>query len=840
MKRAYDLDGPFQNQQAWSIENGIKYLMKSEKLTLEEAKKRIVNPDALDVRDIFGWDEKTRYDFWKHNGNLFNYSLNAPIRDGALTAMKTIKSNSKHGDEDIIITGRKFANDDTFYGKLQRKIVELIYKEFEFNRKIYCDEKDDKAELCIRFQIDVIVEDNPRNIKSIQKYTNTDIIVFDTTYNKNCNGKNITRIYSMEELPYAMEFVRRKRAKKTKFEDEIKPLLGKPSVDKPYMQHYTQCEKELNFQAIENNIYDYKKELVMPIKNNIDFYYEGAEITYDTSDKRITKYYKSIRQLGIKKGDVIALALPDCPEFIYIQNVAAMIGAIVLPFHPFASEKNIKEYLQLGKPKILFMLPDTYENIKNIVDETTLEKIIITPPNISFRLAKKICYNALISTQRFIKKKNIIEKLKKAIKNKKITEKLNLINCEIKGISLLENIDKSKYIDFKTFEKLGDTYDGKIESFYEPNNPVLAFLTSGTTPGKIKAALLTNENINYIAEVYRKLINYQVGDETLTILPFFHIFGNNQIYHFSSSAGMINVVIPKFKAKNLYKICKTNHINNLVGVPTLLQAFVNYNNQKNLPNLSGLSNVIIGGQAMDQKLVNEANAFLKEVNSSAVVQSGYGLSEAAGGVILTMVGSDKINEGCIGVPVPGTNVKIVKPNTLEEVNYDETGELCISGPSVMLGYLNDKEETDKVLKIHDDGKLWLHTGDLAKISKDGLIYYKGRIKLLIIKGGENIEPSEIENIIKEHDLVAECVVYGEKNEYYGEVPSAYIKLADIVNEQNQDKIIEEIKNICNIKLSEFKIPSNFYIVKEIPKNLMGKTDYKNLNTSVGKEKVLKI
>ena len=242
---------------------------------------------------------------------------------------------------------------------------------------------------------------------------------------------------------------------------------------------------------------------------------------------------------------------------------------------------------------------------------------------------------------------------------------------------------------------------------------------------------------------------------------------------------------------------------------------------------------------MDQKLVNEANAFLKEVNSSAVVQSGYGLSEAAGGVIITIAGSNKINEGCIGVPVPGTNVKIVRPSTLEEANYDETGELCISGPSVMLGYLNDKEETDKVLKFHDDGKLWLHTGDLAKISKDGLIYYKGRIKLLIIKGGENIEPSEIENIIKEHELVSECVVYGEKNDYYGEVPSAYIKLTDGVNEENKDKIINEIINICNSKLSEFKIPSNFYIVKEIPKNLMGKTDYKNLNSNSGKEKVLK-
>lgn len=840
MKRAYDLDGPFQNQQSWSIENGLKYIMKKQKITLEEAKKQIVNKNALDVRDIFGWDEKTRYDFWKHNGNLFNYGLTAPLREDAEFAMRYIKSHSQDGDEDIIITGRKFADEDSKFGKLQRKIVELKYRNIPFDRKIFCSEDCNKAELCNKFQIDVILEDKPENIRSIQENTNTDIIVFNTSYNKDCNGKNITRIYDFSQLPLALEKIREKRAKKVSLNEEIKPISGIPSIDKPYMQYYDITERELDFNSIKTNIYDYKKNLVMPIKNSIDFSYEGAEITFDQSDKKIIKFYKSLKTLGVKKGDVIALALPDCPEFMYIQNACSMIGAIVLPFHPFASTENIKDYMKLGNPKLLFMLPDTYENIKDIVDDTTLEKIILTPPNISFKLFKKVAYNGLVAMQRFVKRKDLVSKIKKVLKSKNIENKLNSFNEEIKGTSLLENLDKNKYIDFNTFIDLGKEYTGKIESNYEPNAPVLAILTSGTTPGKVKAALLTNENMNYIAEVYRKLIKYKVGDETLTILPFFHVFGNTQIYHFSSSAGMKNVVIPKFKAKNLFKICKEHKINNLVGVPTLLQAFVNCNKISNLQNLDGLSNVIIGGQAMNSKLINESYEFLGSVDSKAIIQSGYGLSESAGGVILTLTGSDKIKDGCIGIPVPGTNAKIVKPNTLEEANYDEIGELCVSGPSVMKGYLNDKESTDKVLKVHNDGKLWLHTGDLARMSKNGLIFYHGRLKLLIIKGGENIEPSEIENVIKSHDLVSECIVYGEKNNYYGEIPAAYIKLVSDFDDVTKDKILHEILNMCNEKLANFKVPSNYYIVKEIPKNLMGKPDYQNLESKSVKEKVLSL
>ena len=183
-------------------------------------------------------------------------------------------------------------------------------------------------------------------------------------------------------------------------------------------------------------------------------------------------------------------------------------------------------------------------------------------------------------------------------------------------------------------------------------------------------------------------------------------------------------------------------------------------------------------------------------------------------------------EGSIGVPCQDCFYKITKPGTLEEVPLNEVGEICISGPNVMIGYLNDEEETKKVLEKDKKGRVWLHTGDLGRMDEKGFVYFAQRLKRVIISNGYNLYPSHIESIIRKHPLVNEVCVIGKPHPYKNEVAKAFITL--ISDDVNKEKVIREVKKLTSEYLAKYSQPYEYEVVESLPRTNLGKIAYKEL------------
>ena len=236
-----------------------------------------------------------------------------------------------------------------------------------------------------------------------------------------------------------------------------------------------------------------------------------------------------------------------------------------------------------------------------------------------------------------------------------------------------------------------------------------------------------------------------------------------------------------------------------------------------------LKYIISGGDSLSPSLERRINVYLSNHGANITISQGYGMTESLAAVALSFGEANK--PGSIGIPFPSNYIKIVKPGTQEEVPYGEDGEICISGPTVMTGYLDNEKETNEMLQIHKDGMIWLHTGDIGMMDEDGVIYYKQRLKRMIISSGYNVYPAYVEQVIEEHPAVLKCTVIGIPHPYKIEVPKAYIVLK---NGYNPLTVRKSIKDHCKKNLAKYAIPAEFEYRKSLPKTLIGKVDFKKL------------
>ena len=287
-------------------------------------------------------------------------------------------------------------------------------------------------------------------------------------------------------------------------------------------------------------------------------------------------------------------------------------------------------------------------------------------------------------------------------------------------------------------------------------------------------------------------------------------------------------MVPQFNAKRFDELLEKYRPNVICGVPTLYEALTKTKNKK--LDLSMLKYVISGGDSLSSNLSERINGFLLSHGSKVKVSQGYGMTEALAAVALSF--GDAYRDGSIGIPFPGNYIKIVKPGTQEEVKYGEDGEICVAGPTVMLGYLDNEKETNEMLQKHKDGMIWLHTGDIGMMNENGIIYYRQRLKRMLISSGYNVYPSYIEKVIEEHPAVLNCSVIGVPHPYKVEVPKAYIVLKD---GYSPISVKGSIKEHCKKNLAVYSIPYEFVYRKSLPKTLMGKIDFKKLQEAEDEE-----
>ena len=346
---------------------------------------------------------------------------------------------------------------------------------------------------------------------------------------------------------------------------------------------------------------------------------------------------------------------------------------------------------------------------------------------------------------------------------------------------------------------------------------------SGGTTGAPKAVLLSNLNINAESICDGTVIRQIVpGATVLSILPLFHCFGLGVCIHTPLCKGMGCILIPAFSHKQFGDIIRKNEPNFIVGVPTLFEALVNTKLRSD--DLRSVTAVICGGDALTQTLRDKVNECLESHGSSAKIRVGYGLTEGSGAVCLSP--EHTFADGIIGAPMPDTDFKIIKNDTFKRLPVGQEGEICISGPLVMMGYLGDDAETAQAIRLHDDGKIWLHTGDIGYLGEDGLIYFAQRLKRIIISSGYNIYPTHLESIINSHEAVLTSTVIGIDHHYKGQVPKAFIVLKP--GYRPGKRLEREIRELLERNVPIYALPAAYEFRDKLPHTKVGKVAFREL------------
>ncbi len=555
--------------------------------------------------------------------------------------------------------------------------------------------------------------------------------------------------------------------------------------DKSTWNEYYKKNK-IQFKVPEGTIYSLIRDQVKDRDGMYAYSYYGHSVTYKEFMRQIDGAAKAFRSQGIRKGDVVTICMPNTPEAVISFYALNKIGAIASMIHPLSSEQEIKNYLINTNSVMMVMIDLCYEKVAGVIKETDVYKTILVSAGSSMSIPMKLGY---IFTKSYKIKKPYF---------------------------------KGEYLHWKDFIAKGSNYHGRVESECDKDTPAV-ILHSGGTTGTPKGIVLSNGNFNAEAEQIKMLFtSLEPNDRVLAIMPVFHAFGLGVSIHAVFHIGSCVDLIPQFDAKHFDKLIIKHNPAIIVGVPTLFEALLNTNNKK--LNLSCLKYVICGGDSLTESLGNKINEFLLNHNAEVQVMQGYGLSEASGAAILAY-GEYNIL-GSIGIPFPGNSVKIVRAHTQDTLPNGEIGEICVNGPTVMMGYYNNEKETNDALQIHKDKKLWLHTGDMGYIRDDGVIFYQSRLKRMIISSGYNVYPQQIESVIESHEAVLKCTVIGIPHKYKVQVAKAIIVLKNEYTESSSIK--KSIKELCEKNLSRFSLPYEYEFRKSLPKTLIGKVDFKKL------------
>ena len=522
--------------------------------------------------------------------------------------------------------------------------------------------------------------------------------------------------------------------------------------------------------------------------------YFNNKYTYKEVMDKVIECAKSLKTIGVKEGDVVSICMPNTPEALFMFYAVNMVGAVSNMIHPLSSEKEIEFFLNKTKSKFIMTIDIDYKKVINIINNTSVNKVIVSSAGYSLKGLKKTMYS-IFNTD-----------VTKAIK-------------KIKQV-FLKAFQNRDVMSYKKFIQKGHNY---YEDYTVPrkDSDLAVILYSGGTSGTPKGIMLSNLSFNALAYQAHEMCDpAKEGDSILCIMPIFHGFGLGVCIHTCLHIGMKCILVPTFKAKKLVELIRKTKPNFLVGVPTLFEALYNNNNLKE-GDFSSINCIVSGGDIMDEENLVKYNDMFKKYGSSAKIRVGYGLTEACAATCLTP--TDMHKSGSIGIPFPDMVYKIVEIGTTKETKPMEDGEICISGPTVMMGYLNDEEETNDALKVHKDGKLWLHTGDIGCIDKDGFVYFKSRLKRIIISSGYNIYPSYIEGIINKHEYVSTSTIVAVPDKYRGQIAKAFVVLKKEVKlDENVEK---EIKDYCKKYIAKYAMPRIFEFRKELPKTLVGKIAY---------------
>ena len=564
-----------------------------------------------------------------------------------------------------------------------------------------------------------------------------------------------------------------------------------PSVDKPWLKFYD--EKNLNAELPKCTIYDYVFQNNKSRPNSIALNYFDKKITYRELFSKIEKAARAFTAIGVREGDIIIMATVTTPETIYALYALNQLGAIPNMVDPRTSSEGIKEYIEEVNAKYVLCLNAAYPKIDKAIEGTTVEKVIVTSPGTSMPNVKKTLYKLLKD-----KKQNYSSKC--ILWNKFIVQGVNTTPKRVP---------------------------------YKENTCCVIVHTGGTT-GMPKGVMLTNENLNAsVVQGDNSGFYLRKEHKWLGVMPPFIAYGIGNGLHLPLSIGMTLILIPAFDPNEYDRLLLKYKPNHIAGVPSHYNSIMKSPRMRKA-DLSFIISPIVGGDGTKPEFEEKISKFLTEHNCQSTLIKGYGMTEVSAAVSAT-ARAEFNKTGSVGIPFTHSVISVFDPDTGEELPINHKGEICMVSPNTMLGYYNNQEATDEILRRHDDGLLWVHSGDLGYMDEDGCVFIEGRIKRMIIRfDGFKVFPTFIENVIMKSKYVKSVCSVGspDKSHSQGQLPVAFVVLNDDIEEDQHKKIKRSLKKLCKEELPEYAQPTKFYIIPELPLTSIGKVDYRALEEQV--------
>lgn len=502
----------------------------------------------------------------------------------------------------------------------------------------------------------------------------------------------------------------------------------------------------------EISLYEMFQETVKQYSDLPALSFMGHEITYAGLQSQVEKLAAALEGLGVKKGDRVAIHLPNCPQFPIAFYAALSLGAIAVPCNPMYVARELTHQLNDSETKTIITLTSFYKMIKELQPKTTLK---------------------------------------------------NIIAVNLEGDSV--KIETGDY----SFASLMKEYGGKQAQPVEvlPEDRA-AFMYTGGATGVSKGAILQHRHLLANAlQLKAWAVDLKNGEEIfLSVLPLYHSYGLTLALNLPVLTGNKMVLLPRFELRSVLQTIDREKPTRFPGVPTM---YVAINNAPDLHEYD-LSSIKVCNSGAAPLPVKVQEVFEKITGGK--LTEGYGLSEASPVTHSNPIYGKNV-PGSIGLPIPDTEMKIVDIETGDtELPIGESGELCVRGPQVMEGYLNMPEETAQSLR---DG--WLYTGDIAKVDEEGYTYIVDRKKDMVIAGGYNIFPRDIEEVLYTHPKIKEAAVAGISDPYRGETLKAYVVL-----KEGETLTEEEVIEFCKENLAAYKVPKLVEFRTELPKTMVGK------------------
>lgn len=552
--------------------------------------------------------------------------------------------------------------------------------------------------------------------------------------------------------------------------------------ERPWLAHYGGLPADIA--VPDATMYELVAQTAQRFGDNTALVYVGRRITYRSLLADIDRCADALLAHGVRTGDSVTLSMPNVPNAIVLFYALNRIGARAVMTHPLSSPDELAHYLNETGSRWAVTMDMFYGRFRDILDQTGVEKLLICQFSDYLTQAKKLGFSLT--------------------KGRKIDP--------------VPTTDP-RIVNWQQFIKAGSPQP--YARTRQPSETDVV-LFSGGTSALPKGIGLSSANFNALAVAMTAITDFQPGNSVLAILPVFHGFGLGLCIHTPLTTGAFAILVPEFSARiyidNLIRYSPSF----IAGVPTLFQALLADEKFAKV-SFEHLRGAYSGGDSLTSDLKARFDAAIAAQGSTVELMEGYGLTECV--TACTVSPAHQYRENSIGIPIPGMRVMVADASG-SEVAYGTDGEICVTGPTLMQGYLNDPEATASTLREHSDGRVWLHTGDIGAMDADGYLYFKGRSKRIIKVSGVSVYPAQVEQVLEAHPRVRRACVIGMPDEYQMSSVKAFV--VPIEGVAADERLRDDLLAHCRKHLMRWAVPRSIEFRDELPTTLVGKIAYTQL------------